>query len=246
VAAESLFNDGVGVVLFLTLLEMGRPGSSVTIGFVSRMLVQEVVGGVALGLMTGFLINYLLQRTHEFQVEVLLTLALVMGTYSLATFLHFSAPIAVVVAGLIIGARGNMVGLTKDVQVDLDHFWGLVDEILNAVLFVLIGLEVLVMHGSSRQWIAAVLCIPATLLARWIAVIGTAGLLPAARRITRPVRIILVWGGLRGGLAVAMALALPEQSHREVVILITYAVVCFSILVQGLTIRPLVQRSFGA
>ncbi len=160
-----------------------------------------------------------------------------MGTYSLASALGMSAPIAVVVAGLLIGNRGKIFRMSEQVSADLERFWELIDEILNAVLFVLIGLEVLVMPYTPRHFLAAVIAIPVVLLARM------ATLLPFVPSIGRGTAAILIWGGLRGGLAVAMALSLPEGSQRDLIVAITYGVVCFSILVQGTTIRGLVQRT---
>jgi monovalent cation:H+ antiporter, CPA1 family len=237
VASESLLNDGVGVVFFLTILQAITSPGHATIGGVSVMLVREAGGGAILGFCTGLFIYQLLKNARNFQVEVLLTLALVMGTYSLASALGMSAPIAVVVAGLLIGNRGKIFRMSEQVSTDLERFWELIDEILNAVLFVLIGLEVLVMPYTPRHFLAAVIAIPVVLLAR------TATLLPFVPSVGRGTAAILIWGGLRGGLAVAMALSLPEGPQRDLIVAITYGVVCFSILVQGTTIRGLVQRT---
>jgi len=237
VSSESLLNDGVGVVLFLTILKAAATPGGATVGGVALMLVREGGGGAGLGFCTGLLIYQLLKNAQNFQVEVLLTLALVMGTYSLASALGMSAPIAVVVAGLLIGNRGKTFRMSENVNVDLERFWELIDEVLNAVLFVLIGLEVLVMPYTVQHFLAAIIAIPIVLLAR------TATLLPFARSVGWGTTSILIWGGLRGGLAVAMALSLPEGQQRDLIVAITYGVVCFSILVQGTTIRELVQRT---
>jgi CPA1 family monovalent cation:H+ antiporter len=237
VASESLLNDGVGVVFFLTILQAAATPGRTTIGGVSLMLIREAGGGAILGFCTGLLVYQLLKSVRNFQIEVLLTLALVMGTYSLVSALGMSAPIAVVVAGLLIGNRGKIFRMPEQVNADLERFWELIDEILNAVLFVLIGLEVLVMPYTPWHFLAAIIAIPIVLLAR------TATLLPFAPSVGWGTASILIWGGLRGGLAVAMALSLPEGQQRDLIVAITYGVVCFSILVQGTTIRGLVHRT---
>ncbi|HEY1923413.1 MAG TPA: sodium:proton antiporter [Tepidisphaeraceae bacterium] len=240
VASESLLNDGVGVVLFLTIQQAAAEPGHVTASGVGIMLLREVGGGAIIGFCTGLLIYHLLKSAHNFQVEVLLTLALVMGTYSLTSALDMSAPIAVVVAGLLIGNRGGIFHTAEQVSEYLQRFWELIDEILNAVLFVLIGLEILVMPYTPRHFLAAVIAIPIVLAAR------AATLLPFVPRVGWGTAGILVWGGLRGGLAVAMALSLPEGPGRNLTVAITYGVVCFSILVQGTTIRSLVKRTIPA
>jgi CPA1 family monovalent cation:H+ antiporter len=237
VASESLLNDGVGVVLYLTILHAAATPGGTTAGRIAIMFLREAGGGAVLGFCTGLIIFQLLKSARNYQLEVLLTLALVMGTYSLSSALGFSAPIAVVVAALLIGNRGKIFRMSEEVNVDLERFWELIDEILNAVLFVLIGLEVLVMPYTPRHFFAAIIAIPIVLLARG------ATILPFAPRVGWGTARILIWGGLRGGLAVAMALSLPAGQERELIVAITYGVVCFSILVQGTTIRELVQRT---
>jgi Na+:H+ antiporter len=236
-AAESLFNDGVGVVLFLTSLHVLQSSARATIAGVGGDLLRQVVGGGILGFASGLTVYYLLRHAREFQVKVLLTVALVMGTYSLAAALDTSAPIAVVVAGLLIGNRGKIFHMAEHVSADLDRFWELVDEILNTMLFVLIGAEVLVMTYTPRHFLAAVVAVPMVLLAR------TVTLLPCIWPMGWKTTAVLIWGGLRGGLAVAMALSLPMGHQRDLILAITYGVVCFSILVQGTTIRGLVRRT---
>jgi CPA1 family monovalent cation:H+ antiporter len=243
VSSESLLNDGVGVVLFLTILHAAAAPGGATVSGVLIMLVRETCGGAILGFCTGLIIYHFLKNVQNFQVEVLLTLALVMGTYSLAAALGMSAPIAVVVAGLLIGNRGKIFHLADQVNADLERFWELIDEVLNSVLFVLMGVEVLVMPYTARHFLAALLAIPIVLVARAAAVAATVGLLPLRPRVGWPTAAILIWGGLRGGLAVAMALSLPEGPERDLIVAITYGVVCFSILVQGTTIKQLVQRT---
>jgi CPA1 family monovalent cation:H+ antiporter len=247
VSSESLLNDGVGVVLFLTLLKLA-PGAEhatehVTAAGVGFTLLRQAGGGAVLGCITGLFIYRLLIRTSNFQVEILLTLALAMGTYSLASALGTSGPIAVVAAGLLIGNRGKLFHMSSRTSLELEHFWELIDEVINAVLFVLVGVQMLVISYTLRHFLAALIAIPIVLFARAAVVAIPVALLPLRPRVPWSTAAILIWGGLRGGLAIAMALSLPQSPYRELIVAITYGVVCFSILVQGTTIRQLVQRA---
>ncbi len=242
IAGESLFNDGVGVVVFLVLLEITRGTQEVTAGFVAWLFVQEAVGGILFGLLIGYIAYLMLKSIDHYQVEVLITLALVSGGYTLAHALHLSGPIAIVVAGLMIGNHGRLLAMSDTTRDHLDKFWELVDEILNAILFVLIGLEVLVLTFDVSSLVAAMIAIPLTLVARAISVSVPLGLMKRYRAFTPGAFRILTWGGLRGGISVALALSLPPGKYREFILVITYAVVIFSIAVQGLTIGKLVRR----
>ena len=184
----------------------------------------------------------MLKRVDNYQVEVLITLALAMGLYAGADALHLSAPIAVVVAGLFIGNQGRAFAMTEKTRIHVDTFWELVDEILNVVLFLLIGLELLVLPLESRWLVAGGLAIVIVLLARWLSVAGVVGGLSRLRPPSRGAISVLTWGGLRGGISVALALSLPAHDSRSVILTLTYCVVVFSILVQGLTIGPLIRR----
>lgn len=241
VAGESLFNDGVGVVVFLVLLGLVTGGSAATPTAIGLLFIQEAVGGALFGLLSGLAVYWLLKSVNQYQVEVLLTLALVMGGYALATAIHVSGPIAVVVAGLFIGNQGRFLAMSDETRAHLDQFWELVDEILNAVLFVLIGLEVLVLAFQVEYLLAALGVIPVVLMARYTSVSLPITLLKRVRRFSPNAIEVLTWGGLRGGISVALALSLPMGSERDVILTVTYAVVISSILVQGLTLKKVVS-----
>jgi CPA1 family monovalent cation:H+ antiporter len=208
-----------------------------------KLLAQEAVGGALLGLALGYVTFRLLRSINNYQVELLLTIALAAGGYALAERLHMSAPIAIVVAGLLIGNQGRALAMSAETREHLDTFWELVDEVLNAVLFALIGLEVLVLPFSGATLAAGLLAVPITLAGRWISVAGAVSALRRVRPIDRGAIRVLTWGGLRGGISVAMALSLPTGPARETLLVITYAVVVFSILVQGLTISSVIRAS---
>jgi monovalent cation:H+ antiporter, CPA1 family len=243
VAGESLFNDGVGLVVFLVLVGIATRGGDVSAASVMGLFALEALGGVLLGLGLGTLTYWMLKSVDSYQVEVLLTLALVMGGYALATALHTSGPIAIVVAGLFIGNQGRRWAMSDTTREHLDTFWELVDEILNAVLFVLLGLEILVLSFRGETLVAGLLVIPVVLLARWISVGLPVQLMRRWRSFTPGAVTVMTWGGLRGGISVALALSLPAGSEaRELLIAITYVVVVFSILVQGLSVGAVVRR----
>jgi len=240
-AGESLLNDGVGVVVFLALLGLLAGGEHGTPAGAALLFAREALGGAAFGLAIGWIAYSMLASVDNYQVEVLITLALVMGGYALATALHLSGPIAIVVAGVLIGNHGRRFAMSERTIGHLDSFWELLDEILNAVLFVLIGLEVLLItFDASWRW-AALAAIPVVLGARYAA-ISAAALLPWLRPEFPPrVVALLTWGGLRGGISIALALSLPAGAERSPLITVTYVVVVFSILVQGLTLSRLLK-----
>ncbi len=240
ITGESLFNDGIGVVVFLVILQIAR-GHEATFTSVSLLLLREAVGGVFFGLATGLLTFWMLRNIDNYQVEVLLTLALSMGGYAAAEALHISAPIAIVVAGLLIGNQGRMFAMSEKTNQNLDTFWELIDEVLNAVLFLLVGLEVLIMPIDRAHWPAGLAAIGIALLARYISVASMITLLRPMRTFSLGAIRILTWAGLRGGISVALALAIPRSAERETILAMTYAVVIFSILVQGLTVGRVVK-----
>ncbi len=242
ITGESLFNDGIGVVIFLLVSGFAFGGIDITVSSVIIFFLEEALGGVVFGFIVGGITYAMLKRVDNYQVEILLTLALVTGGYALAEALHFSAPIAVVVAGLMIGNHGRMLAMSENTREHLDTFWELIDEILNAVLFVLIGLEILVITFESQLLVAGGLAIVIVLFARFISVGVPVFFIRKFRELTPGVTKILTWGGLRGGISVALALSLPASAERETILAITYCVVVFSILVQGLTIGKLIKR----
>jgi len=242
ISGESLFNDGMGVVVFLVLLGLATGSHEASTMSVGVLIVQEVVGGIVFGLVLGAGVYYLLKDVDNYQLEVLLTLALVMGGYALANALHLSGPLAIVTAGLFIGNHGRHLAMSEKSRAHLDSFWELLDEILNAVLFVLIGLEVLLVAMRSEYLLAALAIIPLVLFARYISVGSPIAIMSHYRRFTPGVVQVMTWGGLRGGISVALALSLPLGAERDIILAITYAVVIFSIVIQGLTISRMVDE----
>ncbi|HPL67884.1 MAG TPA: sodium:proton antiporter [Smithellaceae bacterium] len=244
IAGESLFNDGIGVVVFLIILELALVGGEVTVSRVARLFLIEAMGGVLLGLLIGVFAYQMLKRVNNYQVEVIITLALVMGGYALADKIHTSGPIAIVVAGLLIGNHGRAFAMSEITRQRLDDFWELMDEILNALLFMLIGLEVLVMPFTRTLFIAGLLAIAITLFARWASVGGAVLLLWPFKSFSPGAVRILTWGGLRGGISVALALSIPAVAERTTIITITYIIVVFSIVIQGMTLGRLADRIY--
>lgn len=241
-AGESLFNDGVGVVIFLAISGIAFGDHGAGVGHTAWLFVVEVLGGGALGFLLGWVTYRLLKSVDNHFVEILMTLALVSGGYDLAGALHTSGPIAIVVAGLLIGNHGRRFAMSQQTRQYLDTFWELIDAILNALLFVLIGLEVLVLTLSGKYLLAGAIAIPIALLARFVCIAIPISLLRSRREFSPNAIRILTWGGLRGGIAVALALSLPGGPERELILTITYVVVAFSILVQGTTIKYLIKR----
>ncbi|MBN2321027.1 MAG: sodium:proton antiporter [Acidobacteria bacterium] len=240
ITGESLFNDGVGVVLFIVLIEIATGSHAVTPWSVALIFLQESLGGIVFGFCVGWIAYRMLKKVDNYQVEVLITLALVMGGYGLANSLHISGPLAIVVAGLLIGNHGRAFAMSQVTRDHLDKFWELMDEIMNAVLFVLIGLEIVILTLTYKYILAGLLMIPLVLLARLISVGMPIACLRLKRDFSPKVVRILTWGGLRGGISVALALSIPPGQYRDTILAITYIIVVFSILVQGLTIKRLV------
>jgi CPA1 family monovalent cation:H+ antiporter len=241
IAGESLFNDGIGIVVFLILVGIATGGESASVGSALMLFLQEAVGGVGFGFIIGWIAYQLLKNVDDYSVEILITLALVSGGYALALAVHTSGPIAIVVAGLMIGNHGRLYAMTDVTRDNLDTFWELIDEILNAVLFAWIGLEILVLAFSWDYLLAGLIAIPLSLAARFISVSSFVGLLKFRRKFSENAIKILTWGGLRGGISIALALSLASSESRDMIVAITYVVVIFSIFVQGSTIKYLVK-----
>ena len=243
IVGESLFNDGVGVVIFLTIYNVAQQGiENTSAAEVGLLFAEEVVGGIGLGFALGFLTYQLTRTIDHYETEVMITLAVVMGGYVLATALHFSGPLAMVVAGLFIGNSARQTAMSQLTQAYLDRFWELVDVFLNAVLFVLIGLELLVVELTSSYLVAGVLAIVIVMLSRYVVLKVPIALFKRRMEFTPYTDLIMTWGGLRGGISIALALSLADDMNREFFLTVTYVVVVFSIIVQGLTVGPLIQR----
>ena len=246
ITGESLFNDGVGVVVFSVILSLVGAGHSAggEAGFesVALLFATEALGGVVYGFVIGLIAYYLLKNVDNYSVEVLITLSLVTGGYALALALHTSGPLAMVVAGLFIGNRGRLFAMSDRTREHLDTFWEMTDEIFNAVLFVLIGLEMLIVEFLPIEFYAALLVIPLVLLSRLVSVGVPINLLRLRRNFLPYTVRMMVWGGLRGGISIALALSLPPGEERHLILAMTYGVVVFAILVQGLTVGQVAKR----
>lgn len=241
ITGESLFNDGVGVVFFLGVLGVAA-GGALDGGALLRLFVQEAIGGALFGVAIGYVGFRLLRSIDQYTVEILITLAIVLGGYAAAEAIHVSAPIAAVAAGLLIGNHGRAHAMSETTRDHLDTFWELIDEILNAVLFLLIGLELIRLELSLRLAAAAAAAVPIVLAGRLVSVWLPLAAMPAYRRGVPGAVPMLAWGGLRGGISVALALSLAPGPERDVILTITYGVVVFSILVQGTTLGWLARR----
>jgi CPA1 family monovalent cation:H+ antiporter len=206
----------------------------------AELFIREVIGGAALGLLCGGTAYWMLKNIDDYKVEILITIALAAGGYALADAWHLSGPITIVVAGLLIGNKGRVLAMSDTTKEQLDQFWELMEDILNAMLFVLIGLETLMLPFSWHVVAAGLLAVPIVLSARLISVAIPVTLMTLRRRFSPNVVKILTWGGLRGGISVALALSLPMGTERQAIVTVTYAIVVFSILVQGLTLRRLI------
>jgi CPA1 family monovalent cation:H+ antiporter len=243
IMGESLFNDGVGVVVFLTILEVASNGNgNFSPAGTILLFLKEAGGGLLFGALMGYVAYLLLKSIDNYRVEVLITLAIVMCGYTLADHLHLSAPLAIIVTGIMVGTKGRTVALSATSWDYLGKFWDLIDEIFNAILFLLIGLQMLVIKIHSTIMIIGCVMILVVLLARWFSVSLPVAVLRIKIKFENNAVTILTWGGLRGGLSVAMALSLPQNMHRNELVLITYIIVIFSIIVQGLTIGKVAAK----
>jgi len=247
IVGESLFNDGIGVVIFATIYSIARAGmDEIAWGEIGLLFVEEVGGGIALGLVLGFIAYQMMTRIDNYEVEVLITLAIVMGGYALAMYLHFSGPLAMVVAGLMVGhERFRTSTMSEVTETYIDKFWELIDNILNAFLFVLIGLEIVLLSFDGQYLLAGLIAIPVVLLARYAALALPIALFNKKLEFVPGTSTVMTWGGLRGGISIALALSLAANMPRDLILTVTYVVVVFSIIVQGLTVGKLAERFIG-
>lgn len=252
IEGESLFNDGFGLVIFVTLFTIAFGNEAPTVLGVGQLFLQEAIGGIAYGFLLGLLFHYLISSTDDHSMELLLTIGIPTAGYVFADLIHVSGPLAMVVSGIMIGNWTRYIGFSKESEDHLDHFWELVDEFLNGVLFLLIGMSMLQFSFHQEDWVLMAIAIPLVLLSRYLSIkLSYLGF--ERYRDYNPLSVrILTWGGLRGGLALAMAMAIPagvivipEKSIdvKEIILVMTYAVVVFSILVQGSTITPLIHKA---
>ena len=244
IVGESLFNDGVGVVVFITIFEIARSTESeIDLSEIFQLFSIEVFGGIVLGLLVGYAAYRLMKAIDDYDIEVLITLAAVMGGTLLAHQFHVSGPLAMVVAGLVVGndtmRASSMSEITEQY---VDKFWELLDLILNAILFVLIGLEILILHYESAYFIAGLLAIPSILFARYLSLLGPIKIFQKKLDFVPNTNLIMTWGGLRGGISIALALSLAPDMERDLFLMVTYIVVIFSIVVQGLTVGRVVKK----
>ncbi len=245
IVGESLFNDGIGVVLFLSLLEIITIGiNNVSFGDISLLLVQEIAGGILFGWILGQVGFRLMKKIDHYQTEVLITLAIVMGGYLVAQLLHLSGPLAMVVAGLFTGSRSKEHAMSDTTELYVDKFWELIDVLMNAILFVLIGLELLTLKFNFNYLIAGLVAIPITLMSRYLSLIIPASLFKKYINTSRKTIGLMTWGGLKGGLSIAMALSLSAPLPKTQFVFMIYVIVIFSIIVQGLTVGKLIKKVF--
>ena len=244
IVGESLFNDGVGVVVFLTIFQIAKSGiENTSIGDVGQLFGQEVLGGILLGVLLGWISYRLMKSINDYDIEVIITLAAVMGGTVIAHKLHLSAPLAMVVAGLIVGNETVRSSAMSEVtEKYVDKFWELIDILLNAILFVLIGMEMLVLVFDDKYLLSGLIAIPIVLICRYISLFLPINIFKKKLDFVPKTNLIMTWGGLRGGISIALALGLTAEMHRNLFLVITYVVVVFSIIVQGLTVGKLVKK----
>jgi CPA1 family monovalent cation:H+ antiporter len=242
IAGESLFNDGVAVVTFLAFLKMSKPGAEIDALTILRLFGQEAFGGILLGIILGGIGFRLIKNIDNYQVVVMITLAMVMGGYTIADITNVSGPLAMVIAGVITGNKSKKLGMSKLTAEYVEKFWELIDEILNAILFVLMGLQLLLIDFDLTVLLIAFISIFVCLFSRYVSVWIPSLLIRYKERISQKTLVILTWGGLRGGISIALALSILPEYNRELVVTVTYVVVCFTILVQGLTIGKLAKK----
>ena len=244
VCGESLFNDGVGVVLFSIAYSAAVEHADLGLAQAAGIFLFSGVGGLVFGALIGWLGYRSLRAVDDAPVETLITLALVMGGYALAEHLGFSPVVALAAAGVVIGALGKPEGMSERSRTYILGFWETIDELLNAVLFLLIGLEVVAITHSRPALVLALLAIPIILVSRGVSVVLPFGVVRLFTKLDPRALPIYIWGGLRGGIPIALALSLPQDNRSSIILTVTYVVVLFSIVVQGLTLAPLTRRLY--
>jgi CPA1 family monovalent cation:H+ antiporter len=243
IVGESLFNDGVGVVIFLTIFAIAKDGGAVSLTYIAEMFVVEVLGGIALGLMLGWITYRLMKSIDDYDVEVIITIAAVMGGTLLAQKLHTSAPLAMVACGLMVGNDTIRTSAMSEItETYVDKFWELIDVLLNTLLFVLIGMEILVLTFDGQYILAGIIAVPVVLACRYVSLWAPIKFFQEKLDFVPKTNLIMTWGGLRGGISIALALSLTVEMHKELFLVITYIIVAFSIIGQGLTVGPLIKR----
>ena len=243
VAGESLFNDGVAVVIFAVILQLAQ-GSEIDISFgnISWLLIKEAIGGFTLGTILGIGSSNAMRKIDDYKVSVLITLSVVMGGYLIAHTMHISGPLTMVAAGIVIGNYGKRTAMSATTKDYLNKFWELIDEILNAILFLFIGFELLIIKNITSFWQIGLACIAIVLFARFISIYIPVVLIPFKNKFSNGTIKVLVWGGLRGGVSIALVLSMDEGPYKPVLVAVTYFVVVFSIIVQGLTVGKVASR----
>ncbi|HCG9724292.1 TPA: sodium:proton antiporter [Vibrio parahaemolyticus] len=252
IEGESLFNDGFGLVIFVTLFTIAFGSEAPTVGSVTLLFIQEAIGGIVYGFLLGLVFHYLISATDDHSMELLLTIGVPTAGYAFAEYIHVSGPLAMVVSGIMIGNWTRFIGFSKESEDHLDHFWELVDEFLNGVLFLLIGMSMLLFKFHEEDWIMMAIAVPLVLASRYLSVFISYIVFKRYRKYNPWSVKILTWGGLRGGLALAMALSIPSGiwvvqdkliDVKEIILVMTYSVVVFSILIQGSTITPMIEKA---
>ena len=243
IVGESLFNDGVGVVIFLTIFQIAKGTHPVSFAHIAELFLLEVIGGIALGFAVGWGAYKLLKSIDDYDIEVIITIAAVMGGTLVAQQIHVSAPLAMVTAGLIVGNDTmRQSAMSEITEQYVDKFWELIDILLNTILFVMIGMEILVLTFKGNYILAGFLSIPILLIARYLSLLLPIKIYAKKLDFVPKTNLIMTWGGLRGGISIALALSLTQAMHRDLFLVITYIIVVFSILVQGLTVGKLIKK----
>lgn len=243
VAGESLFNDGVAVVIFAVILQLAQ-GTDIDLSFtnISWLLIKEALGGFMLGTLLGIGASNAMRKIDDYKVSVLITLSVVMGGYLIAHSIHISGPLTMVAAGIVIGNYGKRTAMSAVTKDYLNKFWELIDEILNAILFLFIGFELLIIHNITDYWLIGICCILIVLFSRFLSIYIPVKLIPFKNKFSSGTIKVLVWGGLRGGVSIALVLSMDEGTYKPLLVGITYFVVVFSIIVQGLTVGKLAKK----